>query len=100
MVAVAELHRRLAPVLADPDPASVGERAAAAFADPEPAWPEAVYHSVDVQIAAPDVEAVEAGGYLAVVGDVHPGNNRCVFADRHRTRPRSDACSSPTSAAH
>jgi hypothetical protein len=82
----AEVHRRLAPILADPDPATAGTRAAAAFADHEPAWPHAVFQSIDVQLAAPDVETIAAGDYLAVVGDMHLGGNplvQGVFAHRH-----------------
>jgi Lantibiotic dehydratase, N terminus len=85
-VEVAELQRRLAAVLLDPDPATIGTRAAAAFADHEPAWRYAVFQSVDVQLAARDEAAVVAGDYLAVIGDVHPGNNpllQGLFADRH-----------------
>ena len=80
------LGRRMATLLADPDPATVGGRAAALFADYRPAWPFAVHQSVDVQIAAADAAAVAAGDYLAVVGDVHPGANpllQGVFAHRH-----------------
>lgn len=83
---VAELQRRFAGVLADPDPATVGARAAAAFADHQPAWRTAVHHSVDIQIAAADTTAVASGDYLAVVGDVHPGANplmQGVFGYRH-----------------
>ena len=72
---VSELQRRVAELLADPDPATLGDRAAAAFADAAPAWPTAVYQSVDLQIAARDISAVERGEYHAVVGDVHPGDN-------------------------
>ncbi len=83
---VAELQRRMGTVLADPDPATVGARAAAAFADRSPAWPHAVFQSVDVQIAAR--EATEVGGddWLAVIGDMHLGSNplmQGVFAHRH-----------------
>ena len=83
---LAEFHRRLRAVLADPDPATIGTRAAAAFADREPAWRPAVFNSVDVQIAARDEAAVAGGDFLAVVGDVHPGTNplvQGVFAHRH-----------------
>jgi hypothetical protein len=82
----AELQRRLAGVLADPDPATVGARAASTFADHVPAWRFAVHHSVDIQIAAADEAAVAAGDYLAVIGDVHAGANplmQGVFAHRH-----------------
>jgi hypothetical protein len=85
-VTVAELQRRLAPLLGDLDPTTIGARAAAAFADHQPAWRHAVYHSVDVQLAARDEASIASADYLAVIGDVHPGNNPLVqglFADRH-----------------
>ncbi len=71
----AELDRRLTALLADPDPQTLGVRAAAAFADARPAWAMSAFHSVDVQLAARDAAAVAAGDFLAVVGDVHPGIN-------------------------
>jgi len=83
---VAELERRVTTLLADPDPATIGQRAVAAFADHRPAWPTAVFMSVDVQIAARDEDAVASGDWLGVVGDVHPGANpllQGVFG--HRT---------------
>jgi hypothetical protein len=83
---LAEFHRRLQALLADPDPATIGARASAAFADHEPAWRHAVFNSVDIQIAASHEAAVSDGDFLAVVGDVHPGNNpliQGVFAHRH-----------------
>jgi hypothetical protein len=83
---VAELERRLSVLLRDPDPATIGARAAALFADHEPAWRHAVFHSVDIQLAARDAAAVAAGDYLTVVGDVHPGNNplgQGLFAHRY-----------------
>jgi hypothetical protein len=87
---VEELQRRTAALLADPDPATVGARAAAMFSDHREAWPFAVHQSVDVQIAAADEAAVAAGDYLAVIGDVHPGANplmQGVFAHRHPDPP-------------
>ena len=81
--------RRWSVLLADPDPATIGARAAAAFADHAPAWPTSVYQSADVQIAAPSAAAVNAGDYLCVVGDFHPGANplgQGVFATRHPDR--------------
>jgi Lantibiotic dehydratase, N terminus len=83
---VAELERRLGVVLADPDPETIGARAVEAFADHLPAWPLAVYESVDIQVAAPSEAAIAAGDYLAVIGDVHPGNNPLIqglFGHRH-----------------
>lgn len=87
---VDELHDRLAPLLADPDPSTIGRRAAAAFADHVPAWPHAVFQSVDVHIAARGDAAVAAGDYLAVLGDMHLGSNplmQGVFAHSHPSPP-------------
>jgi hypothetical protein len=83
---VVELQRRLATVLSDPEPATLGARAAAAFSDHDPGWRSSVFQSADIQIAAADEAAVCAGDFLAVIGDVHPGNNpliQGVFAHRH-----------------
>jgi hypothetical protein len=87
---VAELQRRLAVVLAEPEPSTVGARAAQVFADHRPAWRHAGFQSVDVQIAARDQAAVVAGEYLAVIGDVHAGANplaQGLFANRHPDPP-------------
>jgi hypothetical protein len=84
-----DLQRRWSVLLADPDLATIGTRAAAAFADHAPAWPTSVYQSADVQIAAPSLAAVNAGDYLCVVGDFHPGANplaQGMFATRHPDR--------------
>jgi lantibiotic biosynthesis dehydratase-like protein len=83
---LAEMHRRLARVLADPTPETIGPRAAAMFADHRPAWPTGVFQSVDLQLAARDERAVRGGDWLAVIGDMHPGANPLVqglFAHRH-----------------
>ena len=83
-----DLQRRWSVLLADPDPAA---RAVAAFADYAPAWPISVYQSADLQIAAPSLAAVNAGDYLCVVGDFHPGANplaQGLFATRHPDRER------------
>ena len=87
----AELQRRWSLLLADPDTATLGARAAAVFADYRPAWPVSVYQSADVQIAAPSLAAINAGDYLCVVGDFHPGANplgQGMFATRHPDRGR------------
>ena len=87
---VAEVQRRFAQVLADPDPTTIGERAAAIFCDRVPAWRHAAFHSIDLQIAADDEADVIAGEWLAVVGDIHLGNNplmQGVFAHRHPSPP-------------
>ena len=86
-----DLQRRWSVLLADPDPATIGTRAAVAFADHAPAWPISVFQSADVQIAAPSLAAVNAGEYLCVVGDFHPGANplgQGMFATRHPDRER------------
>ncbi|MBV9363721.1 MAG: lantibiotic dehydratase [Solirubrobacterales bacterium] len=87
---MAELQRRLAVLLADPDPTTIGVRAASMFADHQPAWPTGVFQSVDLQLAARDAAAICAGDYLAVIGDAHPGANPLVqglFAHRHPDPP-------------
>jgi hypothetical protein len=84
--ATAELQQRVDALLQDTDPATLAERAAAAFADHEPAWRLGVYQSADIQIAAASVDAIAAGDYLAVIADVHPGDNplgQGLFAHRH-----------------
>jgi hypothetical protein len=80
-----ELQRRWASV-ADGDAAGAAERAAVAFADHEPAWHGSAYHSVDIQIAAADADAIRRGDFLIVLGDFHGGNNplgQGLFARRH-----------------
>jgi hypothetical protein len=80
-----ELQRRWASVI-DGDAAGVAARAAVAFADHEPAWRWAAYHSADVQIAAADADAVRRGDFLIVLGDFHGGDNplaQGLFAHRH-----------------
>jgi hypothetical protein len=86
-----ELQRRWAELLADPNRSTLGERARARFSDYAPAWPISVFHSPDIQIAATDVDAVERGDYLAVIGDYHPGTSplgQGVFSYRHPDRQR------------
>ena len=69
-----ELQRRCAALVDAGDDATIADRAATAFADHGPAWPLSVFQSADVQIAAANLAAIEAGEYLTVVGDFHPGN--------------------------
>ena len=86
-----DLQRRWSAVLADPDRATIAARAAAAFADHVPAWPISVYQSADVQIASPSLAALNAGDYLCVVGDFHPGANplcQSMFGARYPDRER------------
>jgi hypothetical protein len=86
-----ELQRRWAQLLEDPDRTTIGERARARFSDFGPAWPISVFHSPDIQIAAADVDAVERGDYLVVIGDYHPGTSplgQGLFSYRHPDRQR------------
>jgi hypothetical protein len=86
-----ELQRRWAQLLEDPDRTTIGERARARFSDYGPAWPISVFHSPDIQIAAADVDAVERGDYLVVIGDFHPGTSplgQGLFSYRHPDRQR------------
>lgn len=87
----AELQRRWAALLADSDVTTLVARAYEAFADYAPAWPMSVFHSPDVQVAAASAEAADAGEYLCVVGDFHPGANTLaqgLFATRHPDHER------------
>jgi len=80
-----ELQRRWAS-LVDGAVTDVAERAAVAFADHQPAWRWSAYHSVDIQIAAADADAVRRGDFLIVLGDFHGGGNplaQGLFAHRH-----------------
>jgi len=69
---VAELQRRWAELL-DGNLSLLTDRAKAMFADARPAWPRAVLHAPDVQIASRDVDALNRGDFQVVVGDFHPG---------------------------
>jgi hypothetical protein len=69
---VDEFQRRWSELL-DGDLDRLTERAKAIFADARPAWPRAVFHGPDVQIAARDVDALNRGEFQIVVGDFHPG---------------------------
>jgi Lantibiotic dehydratase, N terminus len=92
---VAELHRRLQPILDSRDPAVAGRLAVEVFSDHEPAWRMSAFQSVDLQVAAADADALERGDSLAVVGDMHLGSNpliQGVFAHRHPDPGLLDAC--------
>jgi hypothetical protein len=69
---VDEFQRRWSELL-DGDLDRLTERAKAIFADARPAWPRAVFHGPDAQIAAEDVDALNRGEFQVVVGDFHPG---------------------------
>jgi len=91
---IQELHARWAQVLQLPTDARRVERSAAElqsaveqiFAAPHPGWPGARYHSPDVMIAAPSVEAIARGEYTLVLGELHTGDNTAsnpVFIHQH-----------------
>ncbi|MGZ6562792.1 MAG: lantibiotic dehydratase [Solirubrobacteraceae bacterium] len=85
---LAEMHRRLTFLFANPNLETIGARAGAMFADHRPAWPTSVFQSVDVQLAARHEGGFARGDWLAVIGDMHPGANPLVqglFARRHPT---------------
>ncbi|MER7584618.1 lantibiotic dehydratase [Kitasatospora sp. NPDC097691] len=57
-----------------------------AFAAEAPGWPGARYQAPDVMIAAKDPEAVAAGDYQLVMGELHVGVNtlrNLLFVDQH-----------------
>jgi hypothetical protein len=81
-----ELQQRWAGVVAAGDASGLAERAAAAFTDHVPAWRWSAYHSADIQIAAPDADAIWRGEFQLVLGDFHGGDNplaQGLFAHRH-----------------
>lgn len=55
--------------------AALGPRVAATFAAPGPGWQGARFHSPDVMIAAPSVEAIRQGEYQFVMGELHLAAN-------------------------
>ncbi len=56
------------------------------FAAERPGWPAARIHSPDLHVCAPSVEALAAGEFTLVLGEMHatwPTMDCAVFADRH-----------------
>ena len=47
------------------------ERAMAAFPADRPGWSGGLIHSPDIQLCAPDPDAIARGDYLAVLGEMH-----------------------------
>ncbi len=78
---VAELHERWRDVLGLSGGERRIERPAGAlrpavlrvFDAPRPGWPAARHHSPDLLLAAEDIDAVNRGDYLAVLGEIHAG---------------------------
>jgi amino acid adenylation domain-containing protein len=50
------------------------------FAISKPGWPTGVQHSPDVMIAAASAEAIRAGDFQWVLGEIHPGLNTVRYA--------------------
>lgn len=92
---VPEVHRRWMELLAfDQRERRVHYRAddlvwdvEAAFDAPGPGWPDAIYHSPDVLIAAPDVAAITAGDYTLVLGELHAAMNTISGASMPAQHP-------------
>ncbi|WP_216216769.1 non-ribosomal peptide synthetase [Amycolatopsis aidingensis] len=66
--------------------AEVRDRVLRAFATARPGWPAAVQHSPDLMIAARDADAIRAGDFQWVLGEMHPGLNSmrsALFVSQH-----------------
>ncbi|WP_229402070.1 lantibiotic dehydratase [Micromonospora okii] len=66
--------------------ADLAPRAEALFPADAPGWPTARVHSPDVQVAAASVEALNAGDFQLVLGELHPATtpfDSAVFAPFH-----------------
>jgi hypothetical protein len=87
------LQARWAELLAIPPDARRVERSsaelragvAAAFAAPAPGWPQARYQSPDVMVAAAGLDALQAGDFVGVLGEIHTGMQTftSLFANLH-----------------
>ncbi len=91
---VRALQQRWARVLAVPpgqrrlryDAAALRAAAGPVFAAPRPGWSGAVQHSPDLMISARSAEAVAAGDFEWVLGELHPGLNTlgsALFVSQH-----------------
>ncbi|HEX6288813.1 MAG TPA: lantibiotic dehydratase [Herpetosiphonaceae bacterium] len=89
-----EFQSRWADILAIPEgqrhvvyaSREIQRNAAAAFEAPSRGWAAARYHSPDVMIAAPSIEAIRSGQYQAVLGELHPAANTlktALFVGQH-----------------
>jgi hypothetical protein len=61
------------------------------FAAPAPGWPTARFHSPDLLIAAPDIEAIRRGHFFAVLGELHAGVNTLAKPLMYALHPEADA---------
>ena len=69
--------------------ADLAQAAAAAFPADRPGWSAGRLHSPDLQVCAPDVDAVRRGDYLVVLGELHaawPTFDCAVFTRWHPDR--------------
>jgi hypothetical protein len=65
------------------------ERVSELFNAPKPGWNAACYHSPDVMISAPSVDALRRGEYEFVLGELHVGVNTVglsLFLEQHPNR--------------
>lgn len=70
--------------------AELAGRAAEVFAAQRPGWPSARLHSPDVLICAPNVEAINRGDFLLVLGELHPACapfDSAIFSPFHPDLP-------------
>ncbi len=80
---IVEMQRRWAEILptapctklASYSSQALKSRVAEAFDTPGPGWPGACYHCPDLMIAASSVEAIQAGDFHLVLGELHVGAN-------------------------
>jgi len=80
---VADMQCRWAEILPTPSGTNLASyssqalksRVAEAFDAPGPGWPGACYHCPDLMIAASSVDAIQAGNFHFVLGELHMGAN-------------------------
>jgi hypothetical protein len=60
--------------------AELGTAVTRAFDAPGPGWPLARYHSPDLMIDSPSLEAIQAGDFQLVLGEVHLAVNSLLVA--------------------
>jgi len=60
--------------------AELKDKVRKAFAVAEPGWPAAVQHSPDIMIAASSADAIAAGDFTWVLGEVHTGVNTLRYS--------------------
>ena len=91
--ALAEMHRRLEVVLADPNPDTIPARAAAMFAEHRPAWPTSVYQSVDVQMRPAMWKPWRRASGSRSSATCTPGRTRSCRACSRTATPTRGRCS-------